>query len=86
MGATNVINFMDGINGITAGYALAVLVTLALVNMNGVFVEQSLIISTILASLVFCFSISGREVRLDVLPGMLALSALPLSCCFYWVM
>ena len=46
---------MDGINGITAGYALAVLVTLALVNMNGVFVEQSLIISTILASLVFCF-------------------------------
>ena len=55
VGATNVINFMDGINGITAGYALAVLVTLALVNMNGVFVEQSLIISTILASLVFCF-------------------------------
>lgn len=54
VGATNVINFMDGINGITAGYALAVLVPLALVNMNGVFVEQSLIISTILALLVFC--------------------------------
>lgn len=45
---------MDGINGITAGYALAVLVPLALVNMKGIFVEQSLIISTILASLVFC--------------------------------
>lgn len=54
VGATNVINFMDGINGITAGYSLAVLVPLALVNMKGVFVEQSLIISTILASLVFC--------------------------------
>ena len=54
VGATNVINFMDGINGITAGYALAVLVTLALVNMNSTFVEESLIISTILASLVFC--------------------------------
>lgn len=54
VGATNVINFMDGINGITAGYALAVLLPLALVNMNGVFVEQSLIITTILASLVFC--------------------------------
>lgn len=54
VGATNVINFMDGINGITAGYALAVLVPLALVNVNGVFVEQSLIISVILASLVFC--------------------------------
>ena len=34
VGATNVINFMDGINGITAGYALAVLVPLALVNIN----------------------------------------------------
>jgi UDP-N-acetylmuramyl pentapeptide phosphotransferase/UDP-N-acetylglucosamine-1-phosphate transferase len=32
VGATNVINFMDGINGITAGYALAVLVPLMLVN------------------------------------------------------
>ena len=49
VGATNVINFMDGINGNTARNALAVLVTVALVNMNGVFVEQSLIISTILA-------------------------------------
>lgn len=54
VGATNIINFMDGINGITAGYSLAVLVPLALVNMNEDFVEQSLIISTILASLVFC--------------------------------
>ena len=54
VGATNVINFMDGINGITAGYSLAVLFPLALVNMDDIFVEQSLIISTILASLVFC--------------------------------
>ena len=53
VGATNVINFMDGINGITAGYSLAVLIPLALVNINGVFVEQSLIISTVLASLLF---------------------------------
>ena len=34
VGATNVINFMDGINGITAGYALAVLVPLGLLNTN----------------------------------------------------
>ena len=54
VGATNVINFMDGINGITAGYSLAVLVPLALVNMQETFVEQSLIITTILAALVFC--------------------------------
>ena len=54
VGATNVINFMDGINGITAGYSLAVLVPLALVNMQETFVEQSLIITTILAAVVFC--------------------------------
>ena len=54
VGATNVINFMDGINGITAGYALAVLVPLSLVNMKDEFVAQSLIVTTILAVLVFC--------------------------------
>lgn len=54
VGATNVINFMDGINGITAGYSLAVLVPLALVNMQENFVEQSLIMTSILAALVFC--------------------------------
>lgn len=54
VGATNVINFMDGINGITAGYSLAVLIPLALVNLTDTFVAQSLIVSTILASLVFC--------------------------------
>ncbi len=69
VGATNVINFMDGINGITAGYALAVLVPLAFVNINlhqsvinlslinssdGIFVDQSLVLSTIIAAVVFC--------------------------------
>ena len=54
VGATNVINFMDGINGITAGYSLAVLLPLMAVNMDGEYVEQSLILSTVLASLVFC--------------------------------
>ena len=32
VGATNIINFMDGINGITGGYSLAVLVPVFLVN------------------------------------------------------
>lgn len=54
VGATNIINFMDGINGITAGYSLAVLMPLSMVNMQKGFVEQSLIATTILASLVFC--------------------------------
>lgn len=34
VGATNVINFMDGVNGITGGYALSVLVPLFIVNTN----------------------------------------------------
>ena len=54
VGATNVINFMDGINGITAGYSLAVLTPLAIVNRSGDYVEQSLVVSTIIALLVFC--------------------------------
>ena len=54
------ITFVDGMGvfgwtkALAAVYSLVVLVSLALVNMNGIFVEQSLIISTILASLVFC--------------------------------
>jgi UDP-N-acetylmuramyl pentapeptide phosphotransferase/UDP-N-acetylglucosamine-1-phosphate transferase len=62
VGATNIINFMDGINGITAGYALAVLVPLMLVNNqsrigeleNGTFIESSYLIVAIIGVLVFC--------------------------------
>ena len=54
VGATNVINFMDGINGITAGYSLAVLLPLAALNANNEYVAQSLIFTTIIAAIVFC--------------------------------
>lgn len=54
VGITNVINFMDGINGITAGYALAVLAPLAIVNQRGGFVADWLIEVTILSVVVFC--------------------------------
>lgn len=66
VGATNVINFMDGINGITAGYALAALVPLLAINcgfkfqdsgfneIQGVYFDQSLAVVTILSVLVFC--------------------------------
>lgn len=54
VGATNVINFMDGINGITAGYSLAVLFPLAALNANNEYVAQSLIFTTIIAEIVFC--------------------------------
>ena len=60
VGATDVINFMDGINGITAGYALAVLVPLALVNksfaslrMTEDFIDPSYLIVAIIGVLVF---------------------------------
>ena len=63
VGASNVINFMDGINGITGGYALSVLLPLLLIN-NGAagcdlnaqvaFVPTSLIMTVILADVVFC--------------------------------
>ena len=62
VGATNIYNFMDGINGITAGYSLAVLVPLLAANrsfaalrMTEPFVAQSLIIVTILSVLLFSF-------------------------------
>ena len=55
VGATDVINFMDGINGITAGYALAVLLPLLLVNHALGFVEESLLVAVILGILVFSF-------------------------------
>ena len=68
VGATNIINFMDGINGITAGYALSVLLPLTLLN-AGIpsnsatgtfafstqgFMEQSYLIVAIIGVLVFC--------------------------------
>lgn len=55
VGATNIINFMDGVNGITAGYSLAVLVPLVLKNGTEGFVNESLIVVVILSVLVFSF-------------------------------
>lgn len=54
VGATNVINFMDGINGITGGYSLAVLIPLALINGERLMINESLVVVTILSVLVFC--------------------------------
>ena len=59
VGASNVINFMDGINGITAGYSLSVLVPLMLVashrfQVSGEwFIEPSFLAVIILSVLVF---------------------------------
>ena len=53
VGASNVINFMDGINGITAGYSFAVLVPLLLMNQRIDFIEDSFLMVIILSVLVF---------------------------------
>lgn len=53
VGATNIYNFMDGINGITAGYSLAVLLPLILVNARIGFIDQSFLLVALLAVLVF---------------------------------
>lgn len=54
VGASNVINFMDGINGITGGYALASLIPVYLLNREMGFVEESLVMTVILSDVVFC--------------------------------
>ena len=55
-GIINAYNFMDGINGITGGYSLIVLLALAFVNMQMVhFVEGDLIYTMLCAVLVFNF-------------------------------
>jgi len=53
VGATDVINFMDGINGITAGYSLAVLVPLLLANRLDGFIDTSYLVVAIIGVLVF---------------------------------
>ena len=55
-GAINVFNFMDGVNGITGGYALVVLVALLYVNHHVVeFVDPRFILFSLISVLVFCF-------------------------------
>lgn len=53
VGAMNIINFMDGINGITAGYAFAMLLPMLLLNHNMGFVQESYLIVAIIGVLVF---------------------------------
>ncbi len=55
-GILNAFNFMDGINGITGGYSVVVLLLLYYVNTYVVsFTNEKLILSVLAAVLVFCF-------------------------------
>lgn len=55
VGVINAYNFMDGINGITACYSLAVGGLILLVNRQITFVDQDILIYTLLGVLVFSF-------------------------------
>lgn len=53
VGATNFINFMDGINGITAAYSFAMLLPILFLNRDMRFIEESYLIVAIIGILVF---------------------------------
>lgn len=53
VGATNIYNFMDGINGITAGYSISVLLPLIAVNMRTPYIDESFLVVMVLAVVVF---------------------------------
>ena len=53
VGATNIINFMDGINGITAAYGFAMLLPIALQNHTMGFIDESYLIVAIIGLIVF---------------------------------
>ncbi len=55
VGITNAYNFMDGINGITGGYSLAVLFPLIYLNDKMEFISQSFLYVVGLSLVVFCF-------------------------------
>lgn len=55
VGAINIYNFMDGINGITGGYSLIILLALLWVNLFVLpFVDSHILIYMLLADVVFC--------------------------------
>lgn len=54
VGAMNVINFMDGINGMTGAYSLAVLLPLIFLNREIGFIEESYLVVATIGVLVFC--------------------------------
>src|SRR5574344_1734773 len=53
-GIINAYNFMDGINGITGGYSVTILLPLMLVNKDLNFVDEHFLIVVLLSVAVFC--------------------------------
>ena len=55
VGVSNAYNFMDGINGITGGYSLAVMIPLMFINARTPFIDPNFLYVVTLSLLVFCF-------------------------------
>lgn len=54
VGIINAYNFMDGINGITGGYSLAVIAPMIYLNVRDRFIDMPYLYVTVLSLLVFC--------------------------------
>lgn len=55
VGAINIYNFMDGVNGMTGGYSLVILFALLYVNNYSLeFIDNNLLLFVLLADLIFC--------------------------------
>ncbi|WP_202616910.1 MraY family glycosyltransferase [Arcticibacter tournemirensis] len=55
VGIINAYNFMDGINGITGGYSLAVIIPLLFINKALQFIDNNLLVVVGMSTTVFCF-------------------------------
>lgn len=63
VGVINAYNFMDGINGITGGYSLAVLFPLLYVNNASPYMENDFLITVVLSVCVFCLFNFRKKAR-----------------------
>lgn len=63
VGITNAYNFMDGINGITGGYSLAVLAPLIYLNLQEEYIAMPFLYVTGLSLLIFCLFNFRKEAK-----------------------
>jgi UDP-N-acetylmuramyl pentapeptide phosphotransferase/UDP-N-acetylglucosamine-1-phosphate transferase len=54
-GVINAFNFMDGINGMTGGYAIAIIIPLIILNRQISFINENFLIVSLMSLLIFCF-------------------------------
>ena len=63
VGIINAYNFMDGINGITGGYSLAVIIPIIYLNSTLGFISQQFLYVTGMSLIVFCFFNFRRKAK-----------------------